>query len=272
MKDLPLFSLLPILEFNVFSNEGAPAMESAHDTPKTASPINKLKVFLILVILGAAVAALLLLPIRTWLFDLLHWLQPLGFWGPLILAGFYILACVCFLPGWILTVGAGFLFGLGLGTATVSLGSTLGATAAFFLGRTLARPWVEKWMMKHPRWHALDASLAAADFKLVLLLRLSPLIPFNVLNYALGATRVRPTRYVLASWLGMLPGTVLYVYLGTAARSLAELATQARAASPLQTVFFWVGLVITFVTATYITRLAARTLRSSAVPTGSNQA
>ncbi len=238
-------------------------MEPVSFAPTTNRPRNKVRVFILLAVSLALLVAFLGLPLRVWLFAFLQWLQPLGLWGPLILAGVYILACVFFLPGWILTVGAGFLFGLSLGTATVSLGATLGATAAFFLGRTLARPWIEKWMVNHPRWHALDSSLGAADFKLVLLLRLSPLIPFNALNYALGATRVRPTRYILASWLGMLPGTVLYVYLGTAARSLAELATQTRAANPWQTVFFWVGLCVTLLTATYITRLAARTLRRS---------
>ena len=134
----------------------------------------------------------------------------------------YVLAAVLVLPGSILTVAAGLLFGLPLGVALTSAAATLGASAAFAVGRFAARDWVAQRVATRPRFHALVAAAGSRGFLFVLLARLSPLIPYNLLNYALSVTSVRFRDYLLATWLGMLPATVLYVYTGSIAKSLAD--------------------------------------------------
>jgi uncharacterized membrane protein YdjX (TVP38/TMEM64 family) len=205
-----------------------------------------------------------LLPLKDWFLGMLAWIQALGWWGPGVFVGVYVLACVFLLPGSLLTIGAGFVFGLGLGTAVVSAGSTLGATLAFVIGRTMAREWIAKKVAGNPTFDAIDEAIGRSGLKLVLLLRLSPLFPFNILNYALGLTRVRPGSYVLGSWLGMVPGTILYVYLGSAARSLAEIASGQLAPNPAQQVLFWAGLAASVLAAAMITRVARKSLRAAA--------
>src|ERR687883_71015 len=143
--------------------------------------------------------------------------------GLVVLAAAYALACLV-VPGSLMTLAAGSLFGVVVGTAVVSLASVTGASLAFWLGRTLARDLVEKRLAGNPRFRALDQAVAAGGFKIVLLTRLSPLFPFTLLNYAFGLTRVRFRDYVLASWVGMLPGTVMYVYLGSTVKELADVA------------------------------------------------
>ena len=138
------------------------------------------------------------------------------------MACFYILAAVFFIPGSVLTLGAGFLFGVAIGTVTVWIGANLGACAAFIVGRTIARNWVAQKVAGNPKFAAIDEAVGKEGFKIVLLLRLSPAFPFNLLNYALGLTKVSFGKYVLANMIGMVPATLMYVYFGSAARSLAD--------------------------------------------------
>ncbi|MCK5242267.1 TVP38/TMEM64 family protein [bacterium] len=231
---------------------------------------NLLKLIISLGLLILILAGLTLLPVKDYLFSLLEWTRNLGMWGPLIIILFYILASVIFFPGWILTVGAGFLFGVVWGTATISIGSTLGAAAAFLAGRTLARNWISKKVSPNPKFAALDEAVEQHGFKLVLLLRLSPIFPFNLLNYALGLTQVRFWHYALASWIGMLPGTLMYVYLGTAARSLTEIATGGLKEGKVQQISFWIGLGATVMVAILVTRIAQKSLKSAAGRVGGN--
>jgi uncharacterized membrane protein YdjX (TVP38/TMEM64 family) len=167
----------------------------------------------------ALVAAVAVLPVQEWLVAFLEWSRGLGVWGPICLAGLYVVACVLFLPGSILTLGAGFAFGLVRGLLAVMAGSVLGAAAAFLLGRTVARRWVARKVSSSPAFRAVDEAVGREGFKIVLLTRLSPIFPFNLLNYAFGVTQVSFRDYFFASWLGMFPGTVMYVYLGTAAQT-----------------------------------------------------
>jgi uncharacterized membrane protein YdjX (TVP38/TMEM64 family) len=177
--------------------------------------------------------------------------------------GLYIVACLLFIPGSLLTLGAGFLFGVVWGTITVSIGSTLGATAAFLVGRTLARAWIEQKVANSSKFQAIDRAVGSQGFKIVLLTRLSPLFPFNLLNFAFGLTSVSLSRYVLASWIGMLPGTLMYVYLGSAAKSLADLAAGKVEGGWEQRVLFGVGLVVTVVVTVIVTRIARSALREA---------
>jgi len=222
-----------------------------------------LRIVIAVLLVAAVVVALAILPVKDYSAGLLERIESVGPWGPVLLAGAYAVACVLFVPGSILTLGAGFLFGVVYGTIAVSVGSVLGATAAFLVGRTLLRTTIEKRIAAYPRFQATDRAVREQGFKIVLLTRLSPVFPFNLLNYAFGLTNVRLWQYVLASWIGMLPGTVMYVYLGSALKSLADVAAGAPEGGTPQTVFFVVGLVMTVVATVVITRVARRALNEA---------
>ncbi len=162
--------------------------------------------------------------LRDTLASFLEWVQGIGPWGAVLFAAAYVPAAVLFVPGSLLTLGAGFVFGLAKGTVIVSLGSTAGAAAAFLVARSLAHDWVARRIARRPTLAAIGRAVETEGFKIVLLTRLSPVLPFNLLNYAFGLTAVPFRTYVLASWIGMLPGTIMYVYLGSAAKSLADAA------------------------------------------------
>lgn len=214
-------------------------------------------------VLVAAVllAALLLLPVNQWALLLVEWIQGAGALGVVVYALAYILATLVLLPGSILTAGAGFAYGPVWGTLLVSPVSVLAATLAFALGRTLARNWVSRRMKQHPRFAAINEAIGQSGFKIVFLLRLSPIFPFNLLNYALGLTRVRLPDYVVASLLGMLPGTFLYVYLGSIVTNASELLSgRQRAAGVWGQLLYWGGLVATVVVTLLITRIARKAL------------
>ena len=163
----------------------------------------------------AVVIALVLLgrQLSTQLPKLTAAVDSLGVWGPIVFIAAYALACVAFVPASLLTLAAGALFGVVKGTLFVLIGATLGAMASFLIARYVARDWVTQRVQRDARFAAIDSAIAEQGRKVVFLLRLSPVIPFNVLNYALGLTQVRATDYLIAS-VGMVPGTVLYVYTG----------------------------------------------------------
>ena len=222
----------------------------------------------VLILIGAVVAAgVALLPAKELLSRFLELASGLGIWGAVLVIAFYVVACLLFIPGSLVTLGVGFLYGVVWGTAIVSLGSTLGATAAFLAGRTLAREWITRKVATSARFKAVDRAVAQQGFKIVLLVRLSPLFPFNLMNYAFGLTRVRLRDYILASWIGMLPGTVMYVYLGSAAKSLADLAAGRIEGGAGQKILFGVGLIVTVVVTILVTRIARRALQEAvAIP------
>lgn len=173
----------------------------------------------------------------------------------------YIVATVAFLPGLILTLAAGYLFGVIEGVIVVSVASTLGATAAFIVGRTLARQWVAGQIAGRPRFQALDRAIRAKGFTVVFLTRLSPIFPYNLLNYAYGITAVGLGPYMLATWIGMLPATLMYVYLGSAAQTLGAVLDGEVQSGQLGTWLFFIGLAATIAVAVLVTRYATRALR-----------
>jgi uncharacterized membrane protein YdjX (TVP38/TMEM64 family) len=213
----------------------------------------------VLVLVGLVVVSQTL-PIRAWLLAAVEWTDRLGFVGALVFGGLYIVATVVVIPGAILTMGAGYLWGVLWGTILISVASTLGAVLAFVLGRSIARERVRRWARdaeQSDRIHALDRAIEQEGFKVVFLLRLVPVIPFNVLNYLLGLTGVSFGRYVLASWVGMLPGTILYVYIGAAAGRLTELAASGGGEVPTyRYILFGAGMVAVIVLVTTVTRRA----------------
>lgn len=191
------------------------------------------------------------------------WVDGLGVWGPVVFVAGYAIAAVAFVPGSLLTLAAGAIFGLGKGTALVFIAATLGASAAFLVSRYLARGFVERRLAGNERFAAIDQAIGAQGWKIVLLLRLSPVFPFNLLNYALGLTRVRFADYVVAS-VGMLPGTLLYVYYGKVAGDVARLAGGAPTErGPAYYGVLALGLVATVVVTTLVTRTARRALQEA---------
>ena len=183
-----------------------------------------------------------------------------GPWGPLLFIGLYIATSLLFLPGWMLTLGAGFVFGVAKGMVTVSIGATLGAASAFLVGRYLARDAVARRLEAFPSFRAIDEAVARDGWKIVGLARLSPLFPFNIMNYAFGLTRIPFRHYVLASWVGMLPGTFVYVYLGSIAGDLAALGQFQRPHGPMELGFYALGLAATVAATVLVTRVARAAL------------
>src|SRR6476661_3205386 len=163
------------------------------------------------------------LPFLQWMVDFIHWAKGMGAAGGAIYAVFYIAGTALFFPGLPLTLGAGFLYGAIIGTLVVSPASVVGATLAFLIARYVARNWVTRRLKKYPQAAAIDRAIEKNGFKAVVLLRLQPVLPFNILNYALGLTSIRLRDYMLASWIGMFPATVLYVYLGSIMNDISDL-------------------------------------------------
>jgi uncharacterized membrane protein YdjX (TVP38/TMEM64 family) len=211
------------------------------------------------------ILALLLLGRQAgeWVIGLLASIEGLGTWAPVVFVLAYTLATVAFIPGSILTLAGGALFGIIEGTVYVLIGATLGSTAAFLIARYVARAWVERRIADEQRLEAVDRAVAEDGRKIVFLLRLSPVFPFNLLNYALGLTRVRFIDFLIAS-PGMLPGIVLYVYSGRLVGDVAALA--AGADVERGTGYYAVlalGLFATVVVTVLVTRRARRALKEA---------
>jgi uncharacterized membrane protein YdjX (TVP38/TMEM64 family) len=221
------------------------------DPPKSSSR-GKLVLY---IVIGLIAAILLILGGRqlgVYIPQFRAWVEGLGALAPVVFILGYAVATVAFIPGSALTVAAGTIFGVVEGTIYTLVGATLGASAAFLLARYGARKSIERRIAGNPRFAAIDRAVGREGFKIVALLRLSPVLPFNLLNYALGLTRVRFLHYLAAS-VAMLPGTLLYVYSGAAVGDLAG--------GVGNRVLLGVGLVATIVVTTFVTRLAGRALR-----------
>lgn len=190
------------------------------------------------------------------------WIMGLGLWGPLVFGLIYVMAVVLMVPAWVLTLAAGAFFGLLVGTITVSLASTFGAALAFLVARHLARDAVARTFGRYPKFAAIDRAIGENGWKIVALLRLSPAVPFNLQNYLYGLTGIRFWPYVLTSWIAMLPGTFLYVYLGYAGRVGLEAAAGGdRSRTPAEWAMLVVGLLATIAVTLYVTRLARRAIQ-----------
>ncbi|XHR82382.1 MAG: TVP38/TMEM64 family protein [Gloeotrichia echinulata GP01] len=192
--------------------------------------------------------------------DALQSINSLGAVGAIAFIVLYIIATVAFLPGSILTLGSGVIFGVVWGSIYVFIGATLGATAAFIVGRYLARNWVASKITGNKKFAAIDQAVAKEGLKIVLLTRLSPIFPFNLLNYAFGITGVSLKDYFIGS-VGMIPGTIMYVYIGSLAGNLARIGTEAQPTNPtLQWLIRILGLIATIAVTVFVTRVARKAL------------
>lgn len=213
--------------------------------------------WVLLTLLAAAlVAALMYLDVASLFREGLSRVDELGPMGPLLLVVFYVVGAVCLVPGSILAVSTGAVLGLPWALVYASVASTLGAVAAFLVGRHLARDWVGRRIEGNATFAAIDGAVEREGWRIVLLTRLSPVFPYNILNYAFGLTGVKLRHYVIASWIGMIPSTLAWVYLG----SLAHAGVEAARRTPAEWALYGLGLVATVAVVLAIMRIARNAL------------
>jgi len=206
--------------------------------------------------------------IRELLQASLLWVDSLGVLAPIVYMIIYNLATLLFIPGSLLTLKGGCLFGLFWGSIYVTIAAMFGAIFAFLIGRYLSRDWVCKQIENHPKFKAINQAVKREGWKIVLLTRLSPIFPFNLLNYVFGVTQVSLKDYVFGS-IGMIPATVVYVYIGSLARNLVTLDMSNRPTTTETQIAQWViriiGLIATIAVTVYITHLSKKALDESVV-------
>ena len=217
------------------------------------------------VIVIALYLAMKFLPVQQWLRSFNDWVGQMGLAGIFIFIAVYAAATVLLAPGVILTIGAGFAFGLWKGFLAVSAGATLGASLAFLVARFVARDKIEGIAKGNEKFQRIDSAIGKQGAKLIFLLRLSPVIPFNLSNYFYGLTAVKFWPYVRASWIGMMPGTFLYVYIGTAGKAAVAAAGGEAVKHGWQYwTFMSIGLVATIVVTIWVTKIARDALKKTA--------
>ncbi|GMH08394.1 hypothetical protein Nepgr_010234 [Nepenthes gracilis] len=219
------------------------------------------RISLLLLLLAAIITAFVTLPIEKMLKDFLMWVkQDLGPWGPLVMAVAYIPLTVLAVPASVLTLGGGYLYGLPVGFVADSLGATFGATVAFLLGRTIGRSYVIAKIKDYSKFRAVAVAIQRSGFKIVLLLRLVPVLPFNMLNYFLSVTPVPLWEYILASWLGMMPMTLALVYCGTTLKDISDVTDGWHKFSLSRWVFLISGLVVSVILMICVAKVAKNAL------------
>ena len=182
----------------------------------------------------------------------IDWVRHLGALGYVVYTiGYAIFGLV--VPASVLTLGAGALFGFIGGSIVVAIGATLTATIAFFLARTVLRKRVERMIARNPKFAAVDRAIAREGPKIVVLVRLAAIFPFLFMNYAFGLTGIRPLQYIVATFIGILPGVIAFVALGAAGAAAAT-------ANRTKMIFTIVGAVIALGVSLYVGRIAKRAL------------
>jgi uncharacterized membrane protein YdjX (TVP38/TMEM64 family) len=195
-----------------------------------------------------------------WLAAVVLRLAELGPWAPFLFIALYIAAAVTLAPAFLLTVAGGALFGVWRGTLLVFIGAVLGASAAYAVSVRLTRLSFLAWLDSDPRVIIVRQAVAGEGAWVPFLLRLSPLVPYNLLNYALGLSHVRFRDFLIAS-VGMLPAIVMYTYYGKVVGDVAALA--AGVAPPRGVEYYTlltIGLITTVLATTLITRAARRAI------------
>jgi len=216
------------------------------------------------IVLGTAAVlgvAALAFPLGGWVSAFVGWARGAGALGVVAFVLAYVLCALLLVPGWPLRVGAGLVYGPALGFAIAAPSTFVAATLAFLVGRRLLRGRIAERIARDPRLGAVDDAVARNGLFIVVLLRLSPLFPNELVNYGLGATRVRLRDYALASFVGLVPLTATYTWLGSLLTAVSELDHgRPRLAGPFGQALWWVGLAATVATAVLLTRLAGRAL------------
>jgi len=230
--------------------------EMSNDKNAHKSAIGRIVALTLIII--ALFLAMRFLPVQQRLMNFNDWVSQMGVAGIFIFVVVYAVATVLLAPGSILTIGAGFAFGLWKGFLAVSAGATIGASLAFLIARFIARDKLEAIARRNEKFRKIDNAIAREGTKLIFLLRLSPVMPFNLSNYFYGLTGVRFWPYVVASWIGMMPGTFLYVYIGAASKAAVAAAAGGEAVkhSWQYWTFLSVGFFATIIVTIWVTKIA----------------
>lgn len=218
------------------------------------------KVLALLLIIAAVVIAFHFLPVSDWLRAFQTYVKSLGAIGYVVYVVVYAICVVAFIPASILTLGAGAIFGFVGGTIVVVIGATIGATLAFLLARTVMRKRIERMTRSNKKFKALDRAIANEGMKIVFLVRLAVVFPFTYINYAFGLTAVPLGRYVLATFLGIIPATAAFVFASSAATNAATGQT-----TSVTKIVYIAGAVIAIIVSVLIGRIATRAIRRAGV-------
>jgi len=211
--------------------------------------------------LAAGLAVTLACPIGDWVNSFQHWILGLGPWGVAVFALLFVAATLVLAPDWPLSIAAGFVYGF-WALPMVLLAATGAATLSFLAARYLIRDRVRALLVGRPRLSAIDRAVAEDGWKIVALLRLSPAVPFNLQNYLFGATAVPLSHYVAATGIGIVPGSLLYVYLGVVGNAARHGGGDG---ARLEWLLFGIGLAATLTAAILIARKAKAKLDEARV-------
>jgi uncharacterized membrane protein YdjX (TVP38/TMEM64 family) len=199
-----------------------------------------------------------------WLHQAVHWMtdiQAAGWIGWLLFIALYAGSCLVFVPGSVLTLGAGAIYGFWGGVILVLIGNGVGAFISLLITRYLLKDWAAKYFARSRRLRALQSAVEKEGWKIVCLTHLSPIMPFSLINYAYGLTNISVGEFLLATEIGSIPATCVYVYLGKFLGSLAKIGPEIRQHTGLEWLFQVLGLIATVGVTIYISRLATQTLK-----------
>ncbi len=213
-----------------------------------------------LTLAGALILALLYFDTERAVRDLFVWLQSLGLWAPAAYVVIDMLVVILILPGIVLTMGAGFLFGPIQGTLLIITASTLGGATAFLISRHFFNERATNYLKRHAKLNAISNEFMPDAWKIVMLTRLIPFFPFKLSNYFFGITNFSLAHYVIGTLIGIIPNTVFLVYLGSISADIATLGRSPNLFTPAHWVNYGVGLVAAIITILVITHRARRAL------------
>ena len=214
-------------------------------------------------VLVALIVSFRVLPFAEWLRSFQTYVRGLGALGYVVYIVVYALCNVAFVPASVLTLGAGAIFGFVGGTIVVVIGATLGATLSFLLARTVMRKRIEEMTANNARFRALDRAIATEGTKIVFLTRLAVVFPFTYINYAFGLTAIPLWRYVAATFIGILPATAAFVFVGAAATNAATTST-----SSITKIIYIAGGVMALIVSVLIGRIATKAIKKAGVGGG----
>lgn len=216
--------------------------------------------------LGAILVAVWTLPLEAWLDAANGWIGANPWQGRLLFVIAFVVGATLMIPGSVLFMSGGYLFGFMEGLPLVAICTGLGAAAAYLTGRTIARDWVAAQVAESARFQALDRALEQRGVIVVVLSRLSLILPYNVLNYMYSITRISLVPYFFATLIGMLPAVALFVYLGSAAQNVEQIFSDSRDTGPLGPVLLIGGLIAVIAASVIVQRTAAKALREDVSP------
>jgi uncharacterized membrane protein YdjX (TVP38/TMEM64 family) len=205
----------------------------------------------------------------AWMHEVVHWMQEIqaaGWTGRLIFIALYAAACLLFVPGSLLTLGAGAVYGFWEGTLLVLAGNGLGSLLSLLITRYLLRGWAKRQFARNKKLRAIEDAVAHDGWRIVCLTRLSPVMPFSLINYALGLTKISALKFLFATEVGSIPSTCVYVYFGTLIGNLTKIGPDLRAHRPLEWIFQGAGLIFTIGVTIYVTRLATKAVHARMSP------